>query len=90
MRSGNETRELYNDPGTMVLFADLVQLGDELPDVSVHPEGEEENAGQLAEQKQQTQMMDMNLLHTLRENVCVCIGRKIIKHTIFYGLNQTL
>ena len=80
MRSGNETRELYNDPGIMV-FADLVQLGDELPDVSVHPEGEEENAGQLAEQKQQTQMMDMNLLHTLREDVCVRIGRKIIKHT---------
>ena len=81
MRSGNETRELYNDPGTMVLFADLVQLGDELPDVSVHPEGEEEDAGQLAEQKQQTQMMDMNLLHTLREDMCVRIGRKIIKHT---------
>lgn len=48
-----------------------MQLRDELPDIGVHPEGEEEDAGQLAEQKQQTQMVDMNLLHTLREDVCV-------------------
>ena len=41
-------REPYNNPGIMV-FADLVQLCDELPDVGVHPEGEEEDAGQLAE-----------------------------------------
>ena len=50
-----------------------MQLCDELPDIGVHPEGEEEDAGQLAEQKQQTQMVDMNLLHTLREDVCVCV-----------------
>lgn len=50
-----------------------MQLRDELPDIGVHPEGEEEDAGQLAEQKQQTQMVDMNLLHTLCEDVCVCV-----------------
>ena len=42
-----------------------MQLGDDVPDISVHPDGEEENTGYLTEYQQQPQVMDTNISKTL-------------------------
>ena len=44
----------------------LVQVVDDGPNISEHPDGEENDAGKLAEQQQQAEVMDLYLPHALR------------------------
>jgi len=50
-----------------VTLPDLVEVSDDVPDVSVHPQREEEHTGQLTQGQQQSQVVDVDLPHALTE-----------------------
>ncbi len=52
-------------PGKVRYVANLVELWDDLPDVSGHPEGKEEDGGELAEEEEEAEVVDMSLPHAL-------------------------
>ena len=53
---------------TTAKIAYLMQLGDDVPYVCVHPDWKQHNSGYLTEHQQQSQVVDTNITKTLKMN----------------------
>ena len=67
-------------PFIFIPLAYLVQLCDDVPYIRVHPDWEQDNSGYLTEHQQQPQVVDTDIMKTLKMRIILKISHQPLDH----------